>query len=284
MSNGLADSFLSTSVPTGQETRKMPQSVPRTYFSRQFMLYIKSVFSDVGTELQRLSCCYLQQKRCTVYVIAILDRIILSNIAVSLIINKESRMNKMENIEHDTSAHSKIDRCELYVVSPKKFTILFLCTLGLYGVYWSYKNWSLYKSSSNENVWPVARALFDIFFIHSLCNKILPTTEPVSDSKERANIEWYATKYVILAIFGRVCDQLSNKDIGMPYSYFVSTLLLPLTFQALYAIQLKINQHMGDESGCSNETLTWANYAWIVVGVLLWLLVLIGSVAVLFGF
>ena len=89
---------------------------------------------------------------------------------------------------------------------------------------------------------------------------------------------------MILAIFGRVCDQLSNKDIGMPYSYFVSTLLLPLTFQALYAIQLKINQHMGDESGCSNETLTWANYAWIVVGVLLWLLVLIGSVAVLFGF
>ncbi|EGA70938.1 hypothetical protein VISI1226_02472 [Vibrio sinaloensis DSM 21326] len=189
----------------------------------------------------------------------------------------------MENIENNTSVNTERQKCELYVVSPKKFTILFLSTMGLYGIYWSYKNWSLYKSSSNDNIWPVARAFFDIFFIHSLCSKITFQTQPESEQKESSTVEWYATKYVILVIIGRVFDQLANKDIGMPYSYFVSVLLVPFTYQALYSIQLKINQYMEDESGSSNGDLSWANYLWIVIGVLFWLLIILGAVATLFG-
>lgn len=32
-----------------------------------------------------------------------------------------------------------------YVVSKRKFTILFLSTIGLYYLYWFYKNWDRYQ-------------------------------------------------------------------------------------------------------------------------------------------
>jgi len=34
-------------------------------------------------------------------------------------------------------------RQRFYVVAPIKFFILFIVTLGLYQLYWHYKNWSL---------------------------------------------------------------------------------------------------------------------------------------------
>lgn len=188
----------------------------------------------------------------------------------------------MENIEQDAPVIDQNQKCELYVVSPKKFTILFLFTMGLYGLYWSYKNWSLYNSSTNANIWPFARAFFDIFFIHSLCEK-LSSIEPTPTTNKHSNIGSQATKYIFFTVVGRVFDQLPAKGIGMPYSYFVSILVLPFTYQALRTIQIKINQHMGDELGNSNISLTWANYIWIVLGVLLWTIMVFGGVAILIG-
>lgn len=48
-----------------------------------------------------------------------------------------------------------------YVVSTRKFAILFLATLGLYWIYWFYKNWDRYKdkwpyaSEVGSTIWPV---------------------------------------------------------------------------------------------------------------------------------
>tara|TARA_R110000764_G_scaffold239212_1_gene337832 strand:+ start:1151 stop:1723 length:573 start_codon:yes stop_codon:yes gene_type:complete len=189
----------------------------------------------------------------------------------------------MENIEQDAPVINQNQKCELYVVSPKKFTILFFCTMGLYSLYWSYKNWSLYNSSTNANIWPFARAFFDIFFIHSLCNKLLTCVGSMPTTKEHSNIELQATRYVILTVVGRIFDQVSTKGVGMPYSYFVSILVLPFTFQALLTIQIRINQHMGDELGHSNTSLTWVSYIWIVLGVLLWAIIVLGGIAILIG-
>tara|TARA_Y100001956_G_scaffold82100_1_gene101744 strand:- start:2996 stop:3568 length:573 start_codon:yes stop_codon:yes gene_type:complete len=185
----------------------------------------------------------------------------------------------MENIESNISVSDQSKEVKLYVVSPQKFTILFLSTMGIYGLYWSYKNWSLYKSSCNAKVWPVVRGFFDIFFLHSLCDKLLSSTESDSSSKKDSKLESHATTYVILTIVGRVFDQLSSEEIGLPFSYFVSILLLPFTFKALYAIQAKANQLMGDNEGSANSKLTWANYVWILVGILFWTLIGLGGLS-----
>lgn len=53
---------------------------------------------------------------------------------------------------------------QFYVVSIRKFTILFFMTLGLYTIYWFYSHWNEYKLYSGKKIWPAPRSIFSIFF------------------------------------------------------------------------------------------------------------------------
>lgn len=170
----------------------------------------------------------------------------------------------------------------LYVVGLRKLIILFVSTLGFYGLYWSYKNWSIYNKSSNEKVIPILRAFFDVFFVHSLCSKIKrinPKIVPDGDSF----LEWNATKYVLLVVLSRITDRLAENEVGMPYTYYVAFLLLPFSCNALCKIQKHINLAMNDEQGLTNSKLTWANYIWIIVGLIVWVLLVLGGYLVSAG-
>jgi hypothetical protein len=169
-----------------------------------------------------------------------------------------------------------------YVVSKKKFWILFLSTLGIYHLYWFYVNWSLHKSRTGERMLPFMRALFSIFFAHSLFRLI--------DSKLRERNLGYvwspgslATMYVICTVVGHVCDRLARKSIGSPVTDFSSLLLLPLVGFALYKAQDAINVACDEPNGESNGDLSWANWVWIVLGAILWLLIAIGLYYMLLG-
>lgn len=59
-----------------------------------------------------------------------------------------------------------------YTVSKRKFFILYLATVGLFVVYWSYRNWSLIKAQTGLKCRPVMRGLFLIFFLHSLAETV----------------------------------------------------------------------------------------------------------------
>ncbi|MCM0149714.1 hypothetical protein [Photobacterium galatheae] len=189
----------------------------------------------------------------------------------------------MENIqsEVDTDMSPSTREHRFYVVSPKKFTILFLSTMGLYGMYWVYINWSLYKKSTGSDVWPVARGFFDIFFVHSLCKKIGQLD--FATTKENSVMEWNAIKYVLLVISCRIADKLSENEIGMPYTFFYTLLAIPLMYRALYDIQIYVNKMMKDEAGTTNASLTWANYLWMILGVVFWGLAIFVSYAIILG-
>ncbi len=94
-----------------------------------------------------------------------------------------------------------------YVVSPKKFTVMYVGTLGFYGFYWMYKNWSIYRVASGEKIWPIARAIFFIFFLHSLCSKVTQSESLSSQADLPKVLEWDATKYVLLSILGQISHQ-----------------------------------------------------------------------------
>ena len=57
---------------------------------------------------------------------------------------------------------------KFYVVSARKFWLLFLLTGGIYCVAWFYKNWAHFKrATKDDDIWPGPRAVFHIFFVHS---------------------------------------------------------------------------------------------------------------------
>ena len=168
-----------------------------------------------------------------------------------------------------------------YVVSRKKLLVLYLSTLGLYAIYWFYANWQRFRTNSDQkNLWPIPRAIFYIFFTHSLFNWI--------DSRlKMQNIEFnwapkiLATVFVIITIASNLIDRMAYQQYGSPYTDFASLALLPITLAVLMKAQKAINLGQGDPDGDTNSRFTVYNYLWILLGIILWLLILFGLLGTL---
>lgn len=161
-----------------------------------------------------------------------------------------------------------------YVVAPLKFCLLFFFTLGLYQLYWFYMQWARYRRHHPQRtVWPAARAIFAVFFTHALANRL---EESGRERGERA--QWApmatATVYVVAQILSNVANQLAAREIGLPYSDLLGTALLVPTGLALLRMQAAANRASGDPQGEGNRRLGVANYVWLALGALLWLLLL----------
>lgn len=166
---------------------------------------------------------------------------------------------------------------KFYVVAPLKFWLLFIFTQGCYQLYWFYKNWSRYKTYSQESIWPVMRTIFAIFFAHSLFREV-DATLVTEDRKHSWSPSLLATGYVIAAITTYVIDRMRDfvDKIALPIELFV---MLPLVGYLLYRAQVAMNIACDDPSGASNAKLTWANYLWMGLGFTLMSLALIGTYA-----
>lgn len=182
----------------------------------------------------------------------------------------------IEQPEEETTAQTK--KLEFYVVSPKKFLLLFIGTFSLYSFYWFYKNWDLYKKSTDEEMWPIMRAIFSIFFVHSLFELI--ANKYREQTKEKfISVSYLATIYVILTILSRISDKLSDNEILIPFTYYISFLSLPVIGAIFYKVQLLINTACDIPNGNSNNKLTPLNYMWLILGGVIWLLVLLSIYA-----
>lgn len=164
-----------------------------------------------------------------------------------------------------------------YVVSTRKFLILFFATVGAYQLFWYFKNWNQYRHAAGESLWPAPRALFAIFFTHALLRKI------AAHKPEQAVRAWShgtnAWQLVVMAIAAAVLDSLFQQAVGAPYTKACSLLILiPLAFSYL-AVQDQINARCGDPAGKSNDKITGANIAWCVIGAVLWIAAIAGMLA-----
>ncbi|MES2319533.1 MAG: hypothetical protein V4631_18795 [Pseudomonadota bacterium] len=174
-----------------------------------------------------------------------------------------------------------VSKPAFYVVSLRKFSMLFLATLGLYGLYWFYQNWSRCKQSARAdngpdgNIWPVPRTIFTILFIHSLFYSV----DEYAKKNQRPldwNVDAVATPLVIMFIVSGILSRVAGNGVLFPYTLILTLLtLVPIMFSFRKA-QESINQSCGDPAGDSNNTLTAANYCWLIGGGMFSLLTVIG--------
>jgi len=165
---------------------------------------------------------------------------------------------------------AETDENMFYVVSPKKFLLLFIGTLGMYQLYWFYENWRKYKYENNLSLWPVPRAIFSIFFTHSLFRKINEELG-FKEGKEKWDYATAATLFVLFTLISNA-DSLFDRVFGELISIFIVLVMVPLTAWVLYGAQLKINLACGSVDGEENSKITGVNIIWLVVGGLLWLM------------
>ena len=161
----------------------------------------------------------------------------------------------------------------LYVIAPWKFNLLFWATLGIYDVYWNFRNWQNQKDIRQKKVQPVARALFSVFFFASLMKTINDenkgTTKPLP-------VTIMATLYVLSYLISTVSDRAAASMETFGILDLISLALLPVTWAVLLKAKKAINLSQGDEHGLLNNRLTLANGIWILLGISLWALILLG--------
>ena len=161
----------------------------------------------------------------------------------------------------------------LYVIAPWKFTLLFWATLGIYDVYWNFKNWQSQKDIRQKEIQPVGRALFSIFFFASL----LKTINSENEGKAKPlPVALMATLYILSYLISTVSDRAAANMDTFGVLDLVSLALLPISWAVMLKAQKAINLSQGDEHGLLNNRLTLANGIWILLGAALWGLILLG--------
>ncbi len=80
-------------------------------------------------------------------------------------------MENQNNILNSNSIGLKNNIEEQHCISLNKFIILSIASFGLYEIWWMYKAWRFYQQKEQSNIMPAARAIFTIFFLHSLFKK-----------------------------------------------------------------------------------------------------------------
>lgn len=175
-------------------------------------------------------------------------------------------------------APTPADRPPFQVVSPRKFAILYLATFGMYAVLWFYKSWDNYRkavprAAGEGSIWPLPRALFAIFFVHSLFGAVKAQGDaPVLRSWPASRDAWLVIGvWLVSALF----DRLSAWTGAPMYAYASFAMSIPMLLVLLRPVSM-MNLVCGDPTGASNDAFSAANRAWTILGAIVWLAVFLG--------
>jgi len=154
---------------------------------------------------------------------------------------------------------------QFFAVSKTKLIIMWFCTFGLYRIYWFYKNWSLVKERTGDDIQPASRSIFAVFFVYQLFQLI----------KESAQLNNVACSWSpgVLAT-GYILISLARALRG------VYTLIGFLNVFPLVAVQGTINEINAKVAPTAdkNEHFSAKNIAAMIVGLIFLGLVLLGII------
>lgn len=148
-----------------------------------------------------------------------------------------------------------------YVVSRSKLVVMTLSTLGVYLVYWAYRNWHLYKVSTQARVLPLVRGFFLALFIPSLFVTI--------ERRMKAFGVSYCWRPRLLATIFLLGGCITVGRIWIPGIYLNLGMLatgLGIQLACVIRVQHAINFFEKDPEGQQNTALSGLNWLWVALG------------------
>jgi hypothetical protein len=163
-------------------------------------------------------------------------------------------------------AHGTTEATPWFAVGTRKLTVMSLVTMGLYGVYWFERQYRYQKRLRGEDSWPVARAIFSVFFANDLFKRVESAARgtglnPPWTGKEMATI------FVVAAIVGRVFDKVGEKIEG-PAGGALGALSLLAVLGLVYPIvkvQGTINELLTRDGRPFDSNEGFTAWNWIVL-------------------
>lgn len=192
----------------------------------------------------------------------------------------------MDNRVDEDTGNAEPQTIPFFPVSEGKLITLYLLSFGFYGIYWFYKHWKLQQPFMDKKIYPVLRALFSIFFVHSLFRRINAQASDLS-MEHRFSANLNATMFIITILLSNVFDYAFGngqpEDIMNNAVIVASLLLFALSTIPLVKAQATANRVNDDLLGYLNYRYSLWNYLLIMAGCLLWLLIFAGIIFNLTG-
>lgn len=125
-----------------------------------------------------------------------------------------------------------------YAVSLSKFIVLFLATLGLYEVFWFYRNWQYVKQRDNSDIMPFWRAVFSVFWFYPFYQDLK------RDSQQRYGRSMLPKPYWIILLLILLVGLGVGENLGDAFEYL--NLLGVICFLPFTNYILLINEKKSD--------------------------------------
>lgn len=166
------------------------------------------------------------------------------------------------------------NQTSFFPVSEGKFITLYILSFGLYGVYWFYQHWKRQKPMMDKKIYPFWRAIFSIFFTHSLFKRINQQAAHLPQ-QHKFNTNMLASFFVATIVLSLVVDPLSMstdmlKNITNQTFVIAALVLFLLSTYPLVKAQATINRINNDILGLLNHKYSVWNYVGIVAGIIFW--------------
>lgn len=167
---------------------------------------------------------------------------------------------------------------EFFSITTTRLAVLSIITFGVYEIYWFYRNWRAVKNGEKLNIQPFWRAVFSIFFCHSLFKKILQSAKKYGFTN-RYSPGLLAILYIILILLGNgMGNGMGRADISN-FGFDVLWLLVSIsTIIPLISIQKAINFNNSKITGNSgvDGKFSKGEVVLIIIGSIFFLLVILG--------
>jgi hypothetical protein len=166
-------------------------------------------------------------------------------------------------IEGQTSqANGVTSVAPFFVVSLLKLSVLSICTLGIYELYWFYRNWQLIKVRDSEDISPFWRAFFAFFYCYQCFSRIRDSGAS-NGILPSLSVGALAAGWIITTLTWRLPD---------PYwliTYFSFLFMLPVQ-----AYANRVNEVVAPQHNLNSRFTPW-NWVGVVVGGLFFALVVV---------
>lgn len=151
-----------------------------------------------------------------------------------------------------------------FTPSTIKLVVMSLCTLGLYEIYWFYKNWKCIKERTYKDLMPFWRAFFASLWAYSFFKHLKLDAQKVG-APEPPSIIPLAVLYFMMVPLHR-----------LPDPYWLLSIMGFLALIPINTAALEINKKVGSENYENAKFTVW-NWIIIACGGFIVLLAIIGT-------
>ena len=151
-----------------------------------------------------------------------------------------------------------------FAVSPIKLAVLSVCTMGVYELYWFYRNWKLIRSREETSILPFWRAFFAVLFCYPCLRRIREAglERGVSPALPAG---WLASAWIVTTV-----------AVKLPDPYWLVTLLAVVFLVPVQSHVDRLNSLAVPGHDRNARFSAW-NWVAVVLGGLLVVLAIIGT-------